>query len=185
MDAAKDFEYNFDPEKNKRPSSREKRPRINDDDRLPRRKKNKASHKRRKTANPRRNRPYPSVEEMSLECCTANTCLLNQGRRIIGMIRKDFDSKLYEQQNSYLNSLIDVNPKDERNTITYNIRDMFGLRKVKVCKKAFLKIMGVGKKRIAVLVKKTRPYSGDVEQDKRQYSNRNAKKLSLAIKAEV
>ena len=47
MDAAKDFGYNFDPEKNKRPGSREKRPRINDDDRLPRRKKNKASHKRR------------------------------------------------------------------------------------------------------------------------------------------
>ena len=184
MDVTKGFGYNFDPEKNIRTNSRKKRPRINDSDRLPRRKKNKSSNTRRRTAKPRKNRPYSTVEEMSLECCTANTCLLNQGRRIIGMIRNDFDSKLYEQQNTYLNSLIDVNPKGVRNSITYNIRDMFGLKKVKVCKKAFLKIMGVGRKRIAVLLKKTKPYSGDVEQDQRR-SNRNAKKIPLAVKAEV
>lgn len=50
MDVTKGFGYNFDPEKDKRPSSREKRPQINDDDRLPRRrKKNKPSIKKKQT----------------------------------------------------------------------------------------------------------------------------------------
>ena len=181
MDLTQGYGYDFDPEKNVRTRKRNAR---HDDDRLPRRKATKTTSRRKTTAKPRKNRPYASVAEVNLECCTENTCLLNYGRRIISMIRNDFDSKLYEQQNTYLSSLIDVNPKDKRNRITYNIRDVQGLRRVKVCKKAFLKIMGVGKKRIAVLLKKIIPYSGDVEKDQRRF-NRNAKKLPVVLKAEV
>ncbi|KAK3729309.1 hypothetical protein QZH41_011432 [Actinostola sp. cb2023] len=119
---------------------------------------------------------------MNMDCCMEKTCLLNHG--VIALVRNDFDSKLYEQQNTYLSSLIDVNPNAKRNRITYNIRDTSGLRKVQVCKTAFLKILGIGKKRIAVLLKKIRPYSGDVEVDQRR-ANRNAKRIPLGLKAEV
>ncbi|KAK3720986.1 hypothetical protein QZH41_018543 [Actinostola sp. cb2023] len=119
---------------------------------------------------------------MNMDCCMEKTCLLNHG--VIALIRNDFDSKLYEQQNTYLSSLIDVNPNAKRNRITYNIRDTSGLRKVQVCKTAFLKILGIGKKRITVLLKKIQPYSGDVEVDQRRV-NRNAKRIPLDLKAEV
>lgn len=152
---------------------------------LPRAKRKKPNRTRRKTKpQPRKNRPNESINQMSLQCFTENTCLLNHGRPILASIRNDFDSKLYDQQNTYLSSVIDVEPRQRRNRITYNIRDASGLRKVKVCKKAFLKIFGIGKKRITVLLRKVQPYSGDIQKDRRPL-NRNAKKLPLSIKAEV
>lgn len=184
MDVSKGFGYNFDPEKNGRSNSTTDNEALCNRDNLPRRKKRKIKSRRKTIAKPRKNRPYANVEKMSLECCTENTCLLNQGRGIIAMIRSNFDSKLYEQQNNYLSSLVDINPKNIRNRITYNIRDTSGLRKVKVCKTAFMKILGIGKKRMTVLVKKIRPYSGDVQEDQRRFT-RNEKKLPLAVKAEV
>lgn len=112
------------------------------------------------------------------------TCLLNQGRGIISILRTNFDKKLYEEQNNFLNSLIDIEPKPTRNRITYYIRDVSGVRKVQVCKSAFLKIFGIGRKRISVLLKKKKPYTGDIEDDQRRF-RRNEKRLPLSIKAEV
>lgn len=103
---------------------------------------------------------------------------------MIASIRTHFDGKLYDQQNSYLSSLIDVEMKAQRKRIAYNIRDASGLRKVKVCKTAFLKIFGIGKKRLAILLKKIQPYSGHVEEDRRR-DNRNQKRIPLVLKAEV
>ncbi|KAK3739296.1 hypothetical protein QZH41_019548 [Actinostola sp. cb2023] len=111
------------------------------------------------------------------------TCLLNYGRQIVALIRRDFDRKLYEEQNNLLNSLVDVEFKTSRNRISYYIRDLSGLRKIKVCKKAFVKIFGIGKKRITVLLRKAQPYSGDIEKDQRRF-NRNAKTLELTLKTE-
>ncbi|KAK3742378.1 hypothetical protein QZH41_002603 [Actinostola sp. cb2023] len=103
---------------------------------------------------------------------------------IVALIRRDFDRKLYEEQNNLLNSLVDVEFKTSRNRISYYIRDLSGLRKIKVCKKAFMKIFGIGKKRIAMLLRKAQPYSGDIEKDQRRF-NRNAKTLELTLKTEV
>lgn len=151
---------------------------------LPREKRKKTASRRKTTAQPRKNRPHQDHAHMNLECCVEKTCLLNQGHDIIALIRADFDKKLYEQQNYYLNSLIDVQSRTVRNRITYNIRDVSGLRKVEVCKKAFLKMFGIGNKRIDVLLRKNKPYSGDIEQDQRRF-NRNERKLPLTLKAEV
>lgn len=151
---------------------------------LPRAKPKNIASRRKTVANPRKNRPYQNCHRMNLECCTEKTCLLNRGRDVIGLIRNDFDRKLYEEQNNLLNSLIDVQERTVRKRITYNIRDASGLRKIPVCKKAFTKIFGIGNKRIAVLLRKAKPYSGDIEQDQRRFV-RNEKRIPLAMKAEV
>jgi len=185
MDTTTGLGYNFDPEQNVRRQPRRKTNQVtHEHERLPRVKIQKVSSRRKTTATARRNRPYTNVRDMNLQCCTENTCLLIHGREVIVAIRNDFDSKLYDQQNTYLSSLIDVEVKNKRNRLTYNIRDISGLRKVKVCKTAFLKILGVGKKRITVLLKKIQPYSGHVQEDQRR-NNRNQKKLPLLLKAEV
>lgn len=179
------FQYHFNREEDAlRRSKRTRNQIVETEDGLPRAKRKTPVSRRRTKAQPRKNRPNKNTREMSLQCCTENTCLLNYDRSIIASIRKDFDSKLYDEQNSYLSSLIDVQPKDKRNRITYNIRDVSGLRKVKVCKTAFLKIFGIGKRRITVLLKKIQPYSGDVQKDQRALT-RNAKKLPMPLKAEV
>lgn len=187
MDDENGFEYNFNREKDTRRRSKRNTQRgqaIETNEGLPRAKRRTPVSRKKTKAKPRRNRPHKDTRNISLQCCTERTCLLDYDRSIIASIRKDFDSKLYDEQNSYLNSLIDVEPKEKRNRITYNIRDVSGLRKVKVCKTAFLKIFGIGKKRVVVLLKKIRPYSGDVEKDHR-VQTRNAKKLPLPLKAEV
>ena len=165
-----------------RPNDQATQPQIGDA--LPRAKRKKPNSRRRIKPEPRKNRPHENIERMSLQCCTEKTCLLNYDREILASIRKEFDRKLYDEQNSYLNSLIDVEQKEKRNRITYHVRDASGLQKVKVCKMAFLKIFGIGKKRIAVLLKKIQPYSGDIQRDQRPL-NRNAKTLQLSLKAEV
>ena len=185
MDVANGLGYNYIQEENPRRSKRIQRRQANQGNEvLPRAQRGQKGSRRKTKAQPRINRPYQNTIAMSLQCCTENTCLLNYGRVIIVLIRKDFDSKLYECQNNYLNSLIDVDPKVKRNRITYNIRDISGLRKVKVCKTAFLKIFGIGKKRVMVLIKKIQPYSGDIEKDQRRF-NRNQKRIPLASKTEV
>ena len=180
MDQRTGFEYEFDPEKHDRRKKRTNQ----GHERLPRAKRRKTTNRRKTVASARKNRPYQNVSRMNLECCTEKTCLLNQGHEIINIIRKNFDSKLYDQQNIYLSSLINVDLKLQRKNISYNIKDVSGLRKVKVCKTAFLKIFGIGKKRITVLLKKIQPYSGYVQEDLRR-NNRNQKKLPLVLKAEV
>lgn len=182
MDGRKGFVYTFDPEKHVRrqlPKERNQEQR-----RLPRAKRRKVLSKRKTTPTARKNRPHSNVRAMSLQCCTEATCLVNHGHEVIATIRNDFDNKLYDQQNIYLSSLIDVELKNQRKRIIYNIRDNSGLVKVKVCKTAFLKIFGIGKKRITILLKKIQPYSGHVEEDQRR-NNTNQKKLPLLLKAEV
>lgn len=174
------FSYSFDPEKHvRRPVQRN-----DNDDRLPRAKRQRTRSRKKTVATVRSNRPYSDVLGMNLQCCTENTCLLNHGREVITAIRDQFDRKLYDQQNTSLSSLIDVEVRNQRKRITYNIRDASGLRKVKVCKTAFMKIFGIGKKRVAILFKKIQPYSGHVEEDQRR-NNRNQKKIPLVLKAEV
>ena len=85
-----------------------------------------------------------------------------------------------DEQNNYMSSLIDVIPKEKRNNITYHIKDVSGFRKTPVCKNAFLKIIGIGKKRIAVLLKQIQPFSGDVQRDQRR-CNRNQRRIPLAL----
>lgn len=190
MNITKGLGYNFDREETRKRRCKQLKQGCNagnasrDNNALPRAKTKKKVSRRKTKAQPRKNRPHYDHNQMSLECCTEKTCLLNQGRPIIAMIRTDFDQKLYDEQNNYLNLLIDVCPRAVRNKITYNIHDVSGLRKVQVCKKAFLKIFGIGNKRITVLLKKIKPYTGDVEQDQRQF-NRNQLKIPLALKAEV
>jgi len=141
---------------------------------------------RRKTkAQPRKNRPYQDCRRMNMDCCKEQNCLSNQGIAIILIIRRDFDTKLYEEQNNFLNSFIDVELKLRRSRITYNIRDVSGLRKIQICKTAFMKIFGIGRKRIDVFLRKKKPFSGDIEEDRRRKFSRNQKKLPLSVKAEV
>lgn len=121
---------------------------------------------------------------MTLNCCKRN-CLMELNQDLIQDIRKQFDDKLYNEQNSYLNSLININFKNEKNVISYHIRDTSGLGRVKVCKTSFLKIFGIGKRRIDVLLKKMQPYSGSVTADQRPTKSRNQKKLPVNLKAEV
>lgn len=187
MNITEGLGYNFTQEENTgRHSKRLQRSDANQgNEALPRAKRMKIVSRQKTIAQPRKNRPHQDhMTVMSLECCEEKTCLLNCGRDIIDLIRRDFDNKLYEDQNNYLNSLIDVQPRTRRNKIIYSIRDVSGLRKVQVCKKAFLKIFGIGKKRIDVLIRKTKPYSGDIEPDQRRFI-RNEKRLPLLLKAEV
>ncbi|KAK3736675.1 hypothetical protein QZH41_020402 [Actinostola sp. cb2023] len=188
MDTTNGFGYEFDREEH---SKRRRSKRLQQleagvlpRNSLPRAKKRKTATKTKTDAQPRKNRPYQDITQLSLECCTEKTCLLNYGRQIVALIRRDFDRKLYEEQNNLLNSLVDVEFKTSRNLISYYIRDLSGLRKIKVCKKAFMKIFGIGKKRIAVLLRKAQPYSGDIEKDQRRF-NRNAKTLELTLKTEI
>lgn len=187
MSTTTDFNYNFDPEdigrhtRSKTRTLREANAQLNN---LPRAKRRKFTSRRKTKPTPRKNRPYSNVHIISLQCCTEKTCLLECGREVIAAIRHDFDSKLYNEQNAFLVSLIDIQLKEQKKRIIYNIRDDSGLNKVKVCKTAFLKILGIGKKRIAVLVKKIQPYSGQVQEDQRR-NNRNQKRLPLALKAQV
>ena len=187
MDITEGLGYKFDREAETQ-KRRSKRLRGRDGgmarDALPRAKIIKKPNRRKSKAQARKNRPHKDLAQMNLECCTDKTCLLNQGRHVITTIRGEFDRKLYEEQNAYLNSLIDIYPRTIRNRITYNIRDGSGMRKVEVCKTAFRKIFGIGTKRIKVLLRKIKPYSGDVEQDRRCL-NRNQRKVPLSLKAEV
>ena len=187
MSTTTDFNYNFDPEdigRHTRSKTRTLREANFQPNSLPRAKRRKFTSRRKTKPTPRKNRPYSNVHNLSLQCCTEKTCLLECGHEVIAAIRQDFDGKLYDEQNAFLVSLIDIQPKVQKKRIIYNIRDDSGLRKVKVCKKAFLKILGIGKKRIAVLVKKIQPYSGQVQEDQRR-NNRNQKRLPLALKAQV
>ena len=149
MEEKTGFEYKFDPEKHVR-----RRITSNHENRLPRAKKQKTKSRKKTRPSARKNRPYPNVQNMTLQCCTEGTCLLNHGHRVIATIRRDFDRKLYDEQNSFLVSLIDIKLRTQRNKITYHVRGATGLDKVKVCKTAFLKIFGIGRKRIQVLLKK-------------------------------
>ena len=179
MEEKTGFEYKFDPEKHVR-----RRITSNHENRLPRAKKQKTKSRKKTRPSARKNRPYPNVQNMTLQCCTEGTCLLNHGHRVIATIRRDFDRKLYDEQNSFLVSLIDIKLRTQRNKITYHVRGATGLDKVKVCKTAFLKIFGIGRKRIQVLLKTIQPFSGRVLEDQRR-NNRNQKKVPLIIKAEV
>lgn len=121
---------------------------------LPRAKIKKKPSRRKAKASPRKNRPHPRCRNMSLDCCVEKTCLLNQGYGIIELIRADFDKKLYEEQNNFLSSFIDVELRPRRSKITYSVRDVSGIRKVQICRTAFLKIFGISTKRIDVLLRK-------------------------------
>jgi len=181
MERRTGFEYTFDPQKHVRRRIVSTQERGNQ---LPRAKNQKNRCRRKSKPTERKNRPYQNVKAMNLQCCTENTCLLNHGRQVIKAIRKDFDSKLYDEQNCLLVSLIDIELRNKRNKITYNIRGNSGLDKVKVCKTAFLKIFGIGKKRIQILLNKIQPFSGRIQEDQRRY-NRNQNRIPLALKAEV
>lgn len=182
MDIKQGFGYDFD---NVRDSSTRI---IDERDPLPRvvRRPQPYSRRRKTVPTPRKNRPFKDVETMSLECCEKYTCLVKNGREIIKSIRQTFDKMLYEAQNNYLISVIDVTPRRSKPAlIRYSIRDSSGLAKVSICKTAFMKIFGTGKKRIRILLSKLQPYNGQIEEDHRQRCSRNQRKLPLALKAEI
>lgn len=141
----------------------------------------------KKQTKPRKNRPFRFVREMSLECCST-TCLLNVGRDIIMHIRNDFDRMFYQAQNEHLAARIETTTarrhrESPRNVIRYYTVDNES-RKLQICKQAFMKMYGVGKKRLQVLLKKRRPFSGVIEKDRRIFQN-NQKRLGPRLKAEV
>lgn len=185
MDVENGFGYKFNEDNN---GKRSRQATVNRDnprlDILPRRKRRKVQNRRKTTARPRKNRPYQDITRINLDCCTERTCLLNHERQVFEIIRRDFDKKLYEDQNRYLSSMLETKKCNRRRNILYYIRDASGLRKVQICKTAFMRIFGLGKTRIAVLIKKLQPYSGDVEDDQRRFL-RNQKRLPLSLKAEV
>ena len=55
----------------------------------------------KKKIRPRKNRPFPFVREMRLECCST-TCLLNIGIDVVMQMRNDFDRTAYQAQNEHL-----------------------------------------------------------------------------------
>ena len=160
---------------------------INNEPLPPARRRRVRHTRRRKTiATPRKNRPFRDVQTMSFECCLKKTCLETIGRDIVERIRQDFDRMLYEAQNNYLISLIDITPRPRRPTrVVYNIRDGSGLGKVSLCKTAFLKIFGIGKKRVSYLMFKLQPYTGRIQEDQRQLYSRNQRRIPTALKVEV
>ncbi|XP_032228158.2 uncharacterized protein LOC116611750 [Nematostella vectensis] len=103
---------------------------------------------------------------MSLECCPRNNCLLAHDK---GQLR----------QNG-----IHVSCDGKRNIISYHMKDNTGLKKVKKWKVAFMRVFGIGKKKISVLLKKVQPFSGYVLEDQRRFTQ-NQRKIPLRIKAEV
>ena len=182
MDPGEGFGYDFDI------AQEAEDPVLEDCEPLPRARRRRGRHaRRRKTvATPRKNRPFRDVRTLSLECCENKTSLESIGRDIIEGIRREFDKILYEAQNNYLISLIDITPQRGKPTrILYNVRDGSGLRKVPVCKTAFLKLFGIGNKRVSILISKLQPYTGQVQEDQRQLFSRNQKRLPTALKVEV
>ena len=143
----------------------------------------------KKRIKPRKNRPFRHVREMRLECCNT-TCLLNMGRDILLVIRSDFDRMSYQAQNEHLVARIETSSANRRNrennprTVIRYYSTGNENQKLQVCKQAFMKIYGVGKKRLRVLLKKRRPFSGAVEKDRRILQT-NQKRLGPGLKAEV
>ena len=184
MDPNEGFGYNFDHGDAENDIVIED---INDEPLPPARRRRVRRTRRRKTlATPRKNRPFRDVQTMSFECCLKKTCLETIGRDIVEGIRGDFDRMLYEAQNNYLISLIDITPQREKKTrIVYNIRDGSGMGKVPVCKTAFLKIFGIGKKRVSFLMFKLQPYTGRIQEDQRQLYSRNQRRIPTTLKVEV
>ena len=143
----------------------------------------------KKKIRPRKNRPFRFVREMRLECC-GTTCLLNMGIDVVMQIRNDFDRMPYQAQNEHFaarletaNAGRDNRVGNPRTVIRYYTIGNIN-QKLQVCKIAFMKIYGVGKKRLRVLLKKRRPFSGAVEKDRRILQS-NQKRLSPGLKAEV
>ena len=143
----------------------------------------------KKKIRPRKNRPFRSVREMRLECCST-TCLLNIGIDVVMQIRNDFDRMAYQAQNEHLAARIETtnarrqNRVDNPRTVIRYYTTGNANPKLQICKRAFMKIYGVGKKRLRVLLKKRRPFSGAVEKDRRVLQS-NQKRLSPQLKAEV
>ena len=146
----------------------------------------------KKKIRPRENRPFRFVREMRLECCST-TCLLNIGIDVVMQIRNDFDCMAYQAQNEHLAARIETtnasmarrqNRVDNPRTVIRYYTTGNANQKLQICKRAFMKIYGVGKKRLTVLLKKRRPFSGAVEKDRRVLQS-NQKRLSPRLKAEV
>ena len=125
----------------------------------------------KKKIRPRKNRPFRFVREMLLECCST-TCLLNMGIDVVMQVRNDFNRMAYQAQNEHLAARLETTHAGRDNRVgnprtvircytTGNIN-----QKLQVCKIAFMKIYRVGKKRLKVLLKKRRPFSGAVEKDR-------------------
>lgn len=94
-----------------------------------------------------------------------------------------FDSKLYDEQNSYLNFLIDVKPKDKRNWIT-DICNVSGLRKVKILQDCLpIDIWHREEESKSVVKENTTLFYW--HQKGSRALTRNTKKPSLSLKAEV
>ena len=123
------------------------------------------------------------------ECCST-TCLLNIGIDVVMQIRNDFDRMAYQAQNEHLAARIETtnarrqNGVDNPRTVIRYYTTGNANQKLQICKRAFMKIYGVGKKRLRVLLKKRRPFSGAVEKDRRVLQS-NQKRLSPQLKAEV
>ena len=143
----------------------------------------------KKKIRPRKNRPFRFVREMRLECCST-TCLLNIRIDVVMQIRNDFDRMAYQAQNEHLAPRIETtnarrqNRVDNPRTVIRYYTTGNANQKLQICKRAIMKIYGVGKKRLRVLLKKRRPFSGAVEEDRRVLHS-NQKRLSPQLKAEV
>lgn len=153
---------------------------------LPRRRRVVVTKVRKKWPRARKNRPHAHIEQVSLQCCVARTCLLNLGRAAISTMRTAFDRMLYKAQNEHLSSKMEVafaEGDGKRNVVKYRVTDR-SRRRVEICRTAFAKIYGVGCKRIKTLLKKVQPYTGCIQEDQRLLC-RNQRKLPTALKAEV
>ena len=143
----------------------------------------------KKKIRPRKNRPFRFVREMRLKCC-GTTCLLNIGIDVLMQITNDFDRMAYQTQNEHLAARIETtiarrqNRVDNPRTVIRYYTSGNANKKLQICKRAFMKIYRVGKKRLIVLLKKRRPFSGAVEKDRRILQS-NQKRLSPRLKAEV
>ena len=116
--------------------------------------------------------------------------MLNIRIDVVMQIRNDFDRMAYQAQNEHLAARIETtnvrrqNRVDNPRTVILYYTTGNANQKLQICKRAFMKIYGVRKKRLRVLLKNWRPFSGAVEKDRRVLQS-NQKRLSPLLKAEV
>ena len=119
----------------------------------------------RKHVKARSNRPWKSIT--SYECCHSG-CLYGMQESDLTNLRREYDQlPTYNDQNHFLLNLLDITCKLHRFRIVYRIITVHTEAPKVICREAFLKIFGISKKKIQVLLKKLQPYNSIPSRDQR------------------
>ncbi len=137
----------------------------------------------RKVANTRSNRPWKFIN--SYECCNSG-CLYSIAMfGELDNLRRTFDRlPSYNDQNNFLINLMEITCSLHRFRVKYKVIIAHTEAPKIICREAFLKIFGISKKKIQVLLKKLQPYNSIPRPDQRGKHGK-CRRISRELKEKV